>query len=219
MRFHPLVHLTIEKALQLAGGIPEERRATLAKIAEYIVDAEEPELVFICTHNSRRSHLGQVWAKVFADAYGFSQVKTYSGGTEETACHPNTLNALQSQGFDIFTPEGENPKHELQYNDQGTKIICWSKKYDAPENPKDDFVAIMTCDSADQNCPLIPGAYLRIPCTYIDPKVSDGTDQQDATYKERSLQIASEMAWTFSYARQLIEPPKNSCCSPDSGCC
>lgn len=55
-----------------------------------------------------------------------------------------------------------------------------------------------TCSQADENCPLITGAEVRIPITYEDPKVADGTIHQASIYQERSLQIASEMFYIFS---------------------
>jgi len=56
----------------------------------------------------------------------------------------------------------------------------------------------MTCSQADEACPMITGADQRIALTYEDPKVSDGTDQQEKIYKERSEQIATEMKYVFS---------------------
>ena len=45
---------------------------------------------------------------------------------------------------------------------------------------------------------LINGAEKRIPITYEDPKAYDNTPQQLEKYKERSLQIATEMKYVFS---------------------
>ena len=65
-------------------------------------------------------------------------------------------------------------------------------------NPKSEFAAIMTCDSANEACPFVPGAEKRISITFDDPKVFDNTLQQKEKYKERSLQIAAEMFYVFS---------------------
>jgi len=67
-----------------------------------------------------------------------------------------------------------------------------------PFNPKSEFCAIMTCSQADEGCPFVPGAEKRIPITYDDPKEFDNTPQQSEKYKERSIQIASEMFYVFS---------------------
>ena len=67
-------------------SIPAERRGRLDQLAAYVRDkraaGEAARLVFICTHNSRRSQLGQVWAATAAAHGGVSGVETYSGGTE-----------------------------------------------------------------------------------------------------------------------------------------
>ncbi len=80
------------------GTIPEARLSVLHEIRHYIADTlaqnKPVNLIFICTHNSRRSVLGQVWAQVAAARYGISQVATFSGGTETTACNPRTVAAL-----------------------------------------------------------------------------------------------------------------------------
>ena len=49
-------------------NISEERKATLQPLIDFVQQrankGQEINLNFICTHNSRRSHLAQVWAKV-----------------------------------------------------------------------------------------------------------------------------------------------------------
>lgn len=186
--------------------IPEERKAILSKIAAYIqakYDKNDPiNLVYICTHNSRRSHFGQIAAAVAADFYCIDNVQTFSGGTEATAFHPNAINALRGLGFDIHTEDEtvKNPIWQVQFGVQaGT--TCFSKVYDDAANPSKNFAAIMTCSDAEQNCPFIIGTDLRIGTTYNDPKASDGTPQQDETYKTRFLQIATEMLYAFSLVK------------------
>lgn len=187
-------------------SIPVERKQLLAQLANYIVlkmRQEEPvNLEYVCTHNSRRSHFGQVWAAVAAAHYGCANVHTYSGGTEATAFNKNAITALQSVGFEI-TPDSneENAVYKVQF---GEKLFtnCFSKVVDHASNPKANFAAIMTCSDADENCPFIPGVELRIGTTYEDPKVADGTPQQAEKYKERSLQIATECLYLFSLVHQ-----------------
>lgn len=72
--------------------INAERKILLEKLANHIQgklkSSKEINLVYVCTHNSRRSHLGQVWSKVAADFYGFN-INTFSAGTEATAFNQN----------------------------------------------------------------------------------------------------------------------------------
>jgi protein-tyrosine phosphatase/arsenate reductase len=155
--------------------------------------------MYVCTHNSRRSHFGQIWATVAAEYYGIKNVVTFSGGTEATAFNVNAIKALKEIGFEIQAKdESLNPIFEVKYSDDSNPTICFSKVYDDAFNPNTNFAAIMTCSDAEENCPFIPGVELRIGTTYNDPKEFDGTYLQDSKYKERALQIALETLYVFS---------------------
>jgi arsenate reductase len=185
--------------------ISDKRKSILVKIAAYInyKEAEPVNLLFVCTHNSRRSTFGQVWAKTAAHFYGITNVETYSGGTEVTAFHPNAINALLLTGFDMSEKgDPSNPKITMIFDKEENAAICFSKVFDDEANPKSNFGALMTCGHADENCPFIAGAELRIPLTYVDPKVSDGTPQMVETYKEISTEIAREMLYLFSLCKK-----------------
>lgn len=184
-------------------AITEERKQTLQPLVDYIQDKKSKNqtirLNFICTHNSRRSHLSQVWAQVMASYYEIKGVYTYSGGTEGTALFPKVAETLTGQGFEIEKlSEEANPVYSIKYGQDEHPVIGFSKAYDAPFNPQAGFAAIMTCSSADQGCPFIPGAEKRIPITFEDPKAFDNTPQQTEKYLERSIQIASELKYVFS---------------------
>lgn len=184
-------------------SIPENRKALLEKITEYItkkrVMGKSINLVYICTHNSRRSHFGQVWAHVAASYYGIKNVNTYSGGTEASAFNINAINSLKRVGFNIKPINIEkNITYHVFHDDNETPSVCFSKTYDDAKNPQKDFAAIMTCSDAEENCPFIPGVELRIGTTYDDPKAFDNTPQQDVKYDERCKQIALETLYIFS---------------------
>ena len=156
-------------------------------------------LVYICTHNSRRSHFGQIWAQVAAYYYKIKNVNAFSGGTEATAFNSNAINAIERIGFEVKRMSNDiNALHHVYYSENITPIICFSKVYDHPQNPKNNFVAIMTCSDAEENCPFIPGAELRIATTYDDPKNFDHSPLQDSKYDERAKQIALETLYVFS---------------------
>lgn len=182
--------------------IPAERKETLEKISSCIksksANKETANLVYVCTHNSRRSHLGQVWAAVAAAYYGIENIKIFSGGTEATAFNPNAIKALLTAGFAVKkTSESNNPVYEVYFSETEF-ATCFSKIYNHPENPSQNFAAIMTCSDAEENCPFIPGCELRIGTTYNDPKAFDNTVLQDEKYTERSNQIAMECLYVFS---------------------
>ncbi len=183
--------------------IPTERKNLLGKISNYIqqkMDVNLPiQLMYVCTHNSRRSHFGQICAAVAAEYYSISNVTTFSGGTESTAFNVNAIKALKEIGFEIQAKDDSvNPVFEVKYSDESNPTICFSKVYDDSFNPTYNFAAIMTCGDAEENCPFIPGVELRIGTTYDDPKEFDGTDLQGSKYKERALQIALETLYVFS---------------------
>ncbi len=185
--------------------IPDERKDLLRRISNYIqtrYDKNEPiNLVYICTHNSRRSHFGQVAAAIAAAYYNIDKVATFSGGTEATAFNPNAINALKTLGFSVISDEKEvNPTYQVNFGNN-LSTTCFSKVYDHEANPKIDFAAIMTCSDAEQNCPFIPGVALRIGTTYEDPKISDGTPQQNEIYLARFKQIATETLYAFSLVK------------------
>lgn len=186
--------------------ISSDRKTLLAGMAGYIqkkADAGEAvHLVFICTHNSRRSHMSQLWAQAAAHHYGIQGVYTYSGGTEATAFNPRAVKAMQEAGFGISVKApGENPVYAAAYAPEIPVLEIFSKKYDHEVNPTGGFAAIMTCSHADQNCPFIPGAEVRIAIPFDDPKDFDGTPKEEEAYRDRCRQIAREIFYTFSQVR------------------
>ncbi len=184
-------------------SVSEERKEVLQPLIDYIQNKvttnQEIRLNFICTHNSRRSHLSQIWAQTMAFQFGISRVFCYSGGTEATAMFPKVEETLINQGFQIQKLSQENnPVYAVKLDENQAPIICFSKTYSDDFNPKSNFGAIMTCNNADEGCPMVFGAEARFPIKYNDPKAFDGTDLMDEKYAERSLEIASEMYFVFS---------------------
>lgn len=193
----------IAARLAEADRIPAARAATLRELAGHVADrhaAGRPaRLTFICTHNSRRSHLAQVWARVAADHFAVSDVETYSGGTEATALAPGVVDALRRSGLLVERAgEGDNPVYRIRYRDDAPPVTAFSKVYDQSPNPADGYCAVMTCAEADAGCPVVPGAAARIALTYEDPKAHDGTPREARMYDARSRQIAREMLYVFA---------------------
>jgi len=176
------------------------RKVKLDALSAYIKKSSGTDspikLNFICTHNSRRSHLCQVWAKTMA-AYCGIKVQSYSGGTEATAIFLTIIKTLQNTGFVIDkVSEGSNPTYKLNFTDENHPMTLFSKRYNDRYNPNEEYAAVMTCTDADTNCPVIPNA-TRVSLPYVDPKVSDGKPSELETYAARSRQIATEMKYVF----------------------
>lgn len=203
----PIIENYIKDAIRSFDSIPPKRKKTLETISQFIqekVDADiTPEIIYVCTHNSRRSHLGQIWGKIAASYYGIKNINTYSAGTETTAFNPNAIKALEHAGFKVFKSDYEekNPQYSVVYDEEELPIICFSKTYEDATIPKDNLCAIMTCTEADGNCPVISCTELRISCPYSDPKAYDGSPLQDEKYSERCKQIATENLYIFSVVR------------------
>ena len=187
--------------IALNQKISSSRKELLSQIIEYIKskieNKQEINLNFICTHNSRRSQLSQVWAKVASVYYGI-EMNSCSGGVEVTSFNERAIDSLVRSGFSILFENSINPKYEISYSENENPIIAFSKLFDDDFNKADYFAAIMTCSDADENCPHIPKAEKRIPLRYDDPKSHDDTPIESEKYDERSLQIASEMFYIFS---------------------
>ncbi len=184
--------------IQEFDQISEDRKEQLKKVSKYIKDHDHPQLIFVCTHNSRRSHFGQVWATIAAEYYGLVSAHFYSAGTEATAFHPNAIKALQKAGLHVQSAENEeNPIYLVSF-EKDSSIKGYSKTIEHESLPKSNFAAIMNCGHAEENCPFLPGADLRIPITYEDPKISDGTSKVEEVYDERCAQIARELFYMMN---------------------
>lgn len=184
--------------------IAETRQQHLLKLSEYFqskyIAGKTPKAIVICTHNSRRSHLGQLWLMIAADYYGLPKLESYSGGTEATAFNPRAVAALQRIGLDISTetPNAENPIYDIRWNNEMKSYQAFSKKYDSEPNPQQEFAAIMVCTDADEKCPIVFGTDFRFPLPFDDPKAFDNTDLEAAKYDERCRDIAREMLFCLS---------------------
>lgn len=191
-----------ERALEV-DAISADRRSRLERLADFIAARRAAELpcalTFVCTHNSRRSHLAQLWATAAARRVGLAGVETYSGGIERTAFEPRAVETLRWAGFRIeAATSGPNPEYRVWFSDDAPPATCFSKLLDEPPNPRADFAAVLVCADVDARCPTVPGAAAVIALPYDDPKSADGTPQESAIYDERCRQIAREMLWTMS---------------------
>lgn len=194
--------------------ISAERVAALQQVADYIHNCRHQHrrasLIFICTHNSRRSHFSQIWAQVAAYRYGVTEVDTFSGGTEVTAMNNRVAESLRRSGLTVeIQPDSaasSNPRYLVHYAPNTPPIVCFSKIHNEPPNPTASFCAVMTCAHADEACPLVPACDLRVAIRYDDPKASDNTPEEASTYDLRSAQIGREMLLLMKLAKMNTQP-------------
>ncbi|MEX0813823.1 MAG: protein-tyrosine-phosphatase [Chitinophagales bacterium] len=197
--FYP--KLTEQIAVTQGRAIDDCRKQVLQPLIDFIrakiKKKEAVRLNFICTHNSRRSQMAQIWAHTAALYYGVDAA-CFSGGVEITEFNKRAVEAISEAGFRVQSSGDENPKYKIYCANHIAPIMAFSKLYDDAANPNKNFAAIMTCSDADENCPYIIGAEVRIPIRYEDPKVYDNNPNEGEKYMDRSMQIASEMFYVFS---------------------
>jgi arsenate reductase len=191
-------------------NVSSDRKVMLNEIAatvfELLANGKDANLTFICTHNSRRSHMSQIWAQTAACYYGLEHVQAFSGGTEATACNCRTVAAMRRAGFSIVkSTEGGNPIYFIQYSDAHPPIRAYSKLYNGEGNPNQGFIALMTCSQADKKCPVVEGAIAKYAIHYVDPKVCDDTPDEPDAYNERCREIAREMFYIMSRVRNCMD--------------
>lgn len=183
--------------------VTEERKVVLQPLIEFIQKkldlGEQIRISFICTHNSRRSLLAQVWAQTLAHHFNLKNVFCYSGGTESTSLFPKVAEVLKKVGFKVkMLSKGKNPIYCIHYSKNEHPVVGFSKEIDHDFNPESCFAAIMTCSQVEKACPFVPGAETQIPITYKDPKEWDNSPNQTEKYIVKSQQIATEMFYVFS---------------------
>ncbi|WP_240463072.1 low molecular weight phosphatase family protein [Mesonia aquimarina] len=194
----------IQELLNQMTSISETRRTQLDSLVEAIKtdisSFEKAKVMMICTHNSRRSQLGEIWINTLADYYKKTTIEAFSGGTEATAFHPNMVKALSLVGFEFQQiTEEENPKYKLtSLNDEAYANLLFSKRFENKFNPQKNFIAVMVCSQADGGCPFVPGSSHRISLTYEDPKVYDKQPNAIEKYKAKIYEVGREMLYVFS---------------------
>lgn len=203
MKLYSQIQSLVQELEEDFSSISSERKQDLAlfaeKIKESIQQFEKAKVIVICTHNSRRSHLGQVWLRVAANKYNLP-IETFSGGTEATAFHPNMVAALQTAGFQVEeTSSGENPRYQITISEEdNNQEQLFSKVYSDEYNPQENFIAVMVCTEADGGCPFVAGSVARLALPYTDPKYADGTSEEKEAYQKTLKEIGKEMLYTAS---------------------
>ena len=178
------------------NSISKKRLKNLEKIINeinrYTIDKNYPKIIFICTHNSRRSQLAEIWAHTFNFVFE-KNIKVFSAGTVKDKFSSRLVSVLKEIGFKV---KKKSNKFIFNFSENHNSIPMNSKLIDEIYL-KDNFITIMTCSNADKNCPVIPNALSRILLSYEDPKKFDFTNQETKKYKETSHKIALEFYYIF----------------------
>lgn len=202
------IKLLCEKLEKEFDLITDERKQLLSEISQYVKSKIEqqitPQLNVICTHNSRRSHIGQLWVLIAAEHYNIPGIKSFSGGTEATALNPRVVTAMKQVGFTIDADDLEktNPLYSIKWSEDMEPELAFSKVYSHDPNPTENFGAIMVCTSADEGCPIVKGADFRLALPFKDPKEFDDTPLENKAYVDKISEIGREILYSLS----LVNP-------------
>lgn len=183
-------------------NISSDRRSELddiaSKINSHLLQDDSLEIIVVCTHNSRRSQLGEAWINTLANHFSIKNIKAYSGGMEVTAFNVRMVSAMRECGFMIEEIESsQNPNYIIKGIGLDDHLM-YSKVYDDASNPQSGFMALMVCGHADENCPIVHGMQYRIPLRYKDPKAYDDTDQESAAYIGKVKEIGREVYYLLN---------------------
>ena len=96
-------------------------------------------------------------AEGFLCAMGGGHLEVESAGTEATRVHPLAIRVMDELGIDLRAHT--------------------SKTLDRFLGEKWDYV-ITVCDSANERCPLFPGAATRLHWSFDDPSAVTGTEDE-----------------------------------------
>lgn len=209
MELNTQVHNLASSLRKEYDKIDFDRKIQLIDMSEIITQElnfnKSVHLNFICTHNSRRSQLAQVWLKASALYFKIENIYAYSGGTEATAFNPRMVSALQNAGFNIEELEaGDNPKYRLEMYEDDARNTYFSKLYNDPINSQSSYLAVMVCDSANEACPVVHGAKEKYALLYTDPKAFDNTPQESEKYSEKVNEIGREMLFLMENTAAII---------------
>jgi len=109
--------------------------------------------LIVCTHNAARSQMAEAWLRALAS----DRFEVASAGTEATAVHPLAIRAMDEVSISLT---GHT-----------------SKTLDRFIGDPWDYV-ITVCDSANERCPVFPGAKHRLHWSFDDPSRASGTEDE-----------------------------------------
>ncbi len=159
----------------------QKRKKRLDNIASVINENlnKTRSIVFLCTHNSRRSQICEVWGKVFAEIYR-KKININSAGAFKTVVHSQVYESIVKCGLVV------DNKKEIFFDKKKFKLN--SKTIDSLTMK--NFIAVMTCSNAEKSCPNDPRSIRNIKMFFNDPRIYDETDKMSREYLNTTTYIA-----------------------------
>lgn len=192
--------------------IPDSSKMKLIEAGKYIIsrleEGNEARISFVCEHNSRMSHLGQIWTRMATLYYEIENIESFSGGTTPTYVNHRILNALDHTGFKISETgmAGHGPKYLLDSGNPENAFEIFSKRYDHHMNPDTAYIAVSLCYNTEECCPISGGADLQLSMPYEDLQPWDNTPSESVRYDEQCRIIARDMFYMIDYVKKNKDP-------------
>jgi arsenate reductase len=115
-------------------------------------------VLFLCTHNSARSILGEA----ILNRLGKNRFRAYSAGSQPRGdVNPHSLALLKTLGYDI----------------SGFRSKSWDE-FAGRDAPKMDFVFTVCDSAAAETCPVWPGQPMSAHWGIPDPSATKGTEAE-----------------------------------------
>jgi arsenate reductase len=135
---------------------------------------EKKKVLFICTHNSARSHMAEgIMNHLHADRY-----RAWSAGTQPSGVKPLAVRAMSEIGIDISGHQSKNVDEFLD------------KEFD---------YVVTVCDRARETCPFFPGARRALHKGFEDPSAAEGSEEKRmAVFRRVRDEIRAWIAETFA---------------------
>lgn len=197
-----LLRNEMKAVLHLAELLPQNRldlcKSTAGEISKVLLNqSSTTDLLFVCTHNARRSQFAQIWASYFLHTLQIPSFKACSAGTETTRVHPQVIQTIHEQGLHaVQESTGSNPVYQVFDNTQLLTSL-YSKRIDDLTG-FNERIAVMVCSHADEACPYVPASVARISLPFEDPGKFDNTEFEAARYLESSREIAASVLLILS---------------------
>lgn len=156
--------IDLQATIAAAGRARGRRRPRMA--------GKPIRVLFVCTGNSARSQI----AEAVLGRLGGADFEVYSAGTKPKGVNPNTVQILESAGFDW----------------SGAR----SKSVDEFAGQSFDYV-ITVCDRARQTCPTFPGSQNTLHWGLDDPAEVEGSDAEKLAAFQRTYMEVNQRVRPF----------------------
>lgn len=136
-------------------------------------ETRKPRVLFLCTGNSARSQM----AEAFLRKHAGDRFEVHSAGLEPKGIHPYARQVMEEAGIPL---DGHRSKSLDEY------LMKVHIGY-----------LVTVCANAEERCPIMPGAGVRMHWPFDDPAAFEGTEKEKlAKFREvRDLIEERILAW------------------------